>query len=294
MLVATIFLFLGLSRYHELTAMKAAGDQPLPGERAHPGRRAAHGRGRRRSSRSWCCPSSTSWATRSIASRSAASSRAISRPARGSGCAARTARFYRVELVAPGTERPLRHDRPGGGPRLPSDPAARCPAGALDAAGLGHPGRRRPGRSSPTGQVETAPFAVTDHRAARDHRGFHGDPEAPLGHELPGAARVRGPAGGRGLPGAASISSISTPSSPRPWRTSSWCSIAIPFALQSPRGGRLFGIGLAIAIMVGYLVLDRAALAFSRAEMLPPLLGAWTANIIFLGIGASLFVRART
>jgi len=70
--------------------------------------------------------------------------------------------------------------------------------------------------------------------------------------------------------------------------------IAIPFSLQSPRGGRLFGIGLAIAIMGGYLVLDRAALAFSRAEMLPPLLAAWTANIIFLGIGAALFVRART
>jgi lipopolysaccharide export system permease protein len=70
--------------------------------------------------------------------------------------------------------------------------------------------------------------------------------------------------------------------------------IAIPFALQSPRGGRLFGIGLAIAIMGGYLVLDRVALAFSRAELLPPLLGAWTANIIFLGLGAALFVRART
>jgi lipopolysaccharide export system permease protein len=70
--------------------------------------------------------------------------------------------------------------------------------------------------------------------------------------------------------------------------------IAIPFALQSPRGGRLFGIGLAIAIMGGYLAMDRMALAFARAEILPPLLGAWTANIIFLGIGAALFVRART
>jgi lipopolysaccharide export LptBFGC system permease protein LptF len=46
--------------------------------------------------------------------------------------------------------------------------------------------------------------------------------------------------------------------------------------------------------MGSYLVVDRTALAFSRAEILPPLLGAWTANIIFLGIGASLFVRART
>ena len=43
-----------------------------------------------------------------------------------------------------------------------------------------------------------------------------------------------------------------------------------------------------------YLAMDRMALAFARAEILPPLLGAWTANIIFLGIGAALFVRART
>ena len=70
--------------------------------------------------------------------------------------------------------------------------------------------------------------------------------------------------------------------------------VAIPFALQSPRGGRLFGVGLAIAIMAAYTVVHYVALAFSRAELLPPLLAAWTANVIFLGIGASLFLRART
>ena len=70
--------------------------------------------------------------------------------------------------------------------------------------------------------------------------------------------------------------------------------VAIPFALQSPRGGRLFGIGLAIAIMAGYTVVHYVALAFSRAELLPPLLAAWTANVIFLGIGTALFLRART
>jgi lipopolysaccharide export system permease protein len=70
--------------------------------------------------------------------------------------------------------------------------------------------------------------------------------------------------------------------------------VAIPFSLQSPRGGRLFGIGLAIAIMAGYLVVHYVALAFARADLLPPLLAAWTANIIFLGLGTSLFLRART
>jgi lipopolysaccharide export LptBFGC system permease protein LptF len=70
--------------------------------------------------------------------------------------------------------------------------------------------------------------------------------------------------------------------------------VAIPFALQSPRGGRFFGVGLAIAIMAGYMVVHYVALASSRAELLPALLAAWTANVIFLGIGASLFLRART
>ena len=70
--------------------------------------------------------------------------------------------------------------------------------------------------------------------------------------------------------------------------------VAIPFALQAPRSTRVFGIGLAIAIMVGYVVVHQAAVALARADLLPPLLAAWTANVIFLGLGLSLFVRART
>jgi lipopolysaccharide export system permease protein len=70
--------------------------------------------------------------------------------------------------------------------------------------------------------------------------------------------------------------------------------VAIPFALQSPRGGRLFGVGLAIGIMAGYLVVHYVALAFARADLLPPFVAAWTANVIFFGIGTSLFLRART
>jgi len=70
--------------------------------------------------------------------------------------------------------------------------------------------------------------------------------------------------------------------------------VAIPFALQSPRGGRLAGIGIAIGILAGYLVVHYSALAFARADLLPPLLAAWTANIVFVGLGVSLLLRART
>ena len=70
--------------------------------------------------------------------------------------------------------------------------------------------------------------------------------------------------------------------------------VAIPFAVHSPRSGRMFGVGLAIAIMAGYLVVHYVAVSFARADLLPPVLAAWTANVIFLGIGVSLFARART
>ena len=71
--------------------------------------------------------------------------------------------------------------------------------------------------------------------------------------------------------------------------------VAIPFALASPRsGGRAMGIAVAILISVGYWVVNSVAIAFAKAELLPPMLGAWTANIIFAGIGAALFLRART
>ena len=71
--------------------------------------------------------------------------------------------------------------------------------------------------------------------------------------------------------------------------------VAIPFALVSPRsGGRAMGIGVAIVIAVGYWVVHSVALAFAQADLLPAALAAWTANIVFAGIGSALFLSART
>jgi LPS export ABC transporter permease LptG len=70
--------------------------------------------------------------------------------------------------------------------------------------------------------------------------------------------------------------------------------VAVPFAVHSPRSGRLFGVGLAIAIMAAYLVVHYIAVAFARADLLPPVIAAWTANVIFAGIGLSLFARLRS
>lgn len=71
--------------------------------------------------------------------------------------------------------------------------------------------------------------------------------------------------------------------------------VAIPFALVSPRsGGRAVGISVAIVIGVGYWLVHSMALAFARADLLPPALAAWTANIVFLGLGSALLLNART
>jgi lipopolysaccharide export system permease protein len=54
------------------------------------------------------------------------------------------------------------------------------------------------------------------------------------------------------------------------------------------------GIGVAIMISLGYWVVHYMALAFAKADLLPPFLAAWTANIVFAGLGTALFLRART
>ncbi|MBI4591152.1 MAG: LptF/LptG family permease [Candidatus Rokubacteria bacterium] len=64
--------------------------------------------------------------------------------------------------------------------------------------------------------------------------------------------------------------------------------------LQWPQGGRVIGIALAIVISLGYWLVNSLALSFAKADLLPPLLAAWTANVVFAGIGVSFFLRART
>ena len=71
--------------------------------------------------------------------------------------------------------------------------------------------------------------------------------------------------------------------------------VAIPFALSAPRsGGRAVGIGVALVIAVGYWMVNAVAVAFGRADLLPPVLAAWTANIVFAGVGTVLLLKART
>ena len=291
MLVATIFLFLGLSRYHELTAMKAAGislyrvSAPILGigllmavgaalfqELVLPKLNELGSEVDRIKIRGQQ-PRHLQTLTR-LWLRSADS------------------RFYRVELVAPSTGdlygmTVLEVDREF---RL----VRRLDAQRAHWTGQGWDltdGATR--QVSPSGQVETAAFTattVTLPETIEDFTAIQKLTSAMSYRELRDYVARLEIAGFQVRKYLVDLyAKLSSP-----LENLIMVLIAIPFALQSPRGGRLFGIGLAIAIMGGYLVLDRTALAFARAELLPPLLGAWTANIIFLGIGASLFVRART
>jgi lipopolysaccharide export system permease protein len=70
--------------------------------------------------------------------------------------------------------------------------------------------------------------------------------------------------------------------------------VGIPFALQSPRGGRLIGIALCLALGLSYFLVHSAALALARTEILPPMVAAWAANGLFGSLGFFFFLRART
>ncbi len=70
--------------------------------------------------------------------------------------------------------------------------------------------------------------------------------------------------------------------------------VGIPFALQSPRGGRVMGIALCLALGLGYFLVHSAALALARTELLPPVVAAWTANVLFASLGLFFYLRART
>jgi len=70
--------------------------------------------------------------------------------------------------------------------------------------------------------------------------------------------------------------------------------LAIPFALRIGRGGGIaWGVGLSVIIGFTHFVFFNFSLSLGRAELLPPLLSAWAANIIFGAIGIFLLLQVR-
>ncbi|MEK6657846.1 MAG: LPS export ABC transporter permease LptG [Nitrospirota bacterium] len=72
------------------------------------------------------------------------------------------------------------------------------------------------------------------------------------------------------------------------------CLIAIPFALKSSRSsGIIMGIGISTIIAFLYIIILSFGISLGKGGILPPLLAAWLANIIFSTAGAVMLISTR-
>jgi lipopolysaccharide export system permease protein len=70
--------------------------------------------------------------------------------------------------------------------------------------------------------------------------------------------------------------------------------LGVPFALQRGRNSNIaLGIGMSLAIGVIYFILQSLVTAFGYSGALPPLLAAWTSNIIFLMLGVWMLLSVK-
>jgi lipopolysaccharide export system permease protein len=67
-----------------------------------------------------------------------------------------------------------------------------------------------------------------------------------------------------------------------------------PLATSTRRGGTTYGIGVALASTIFYLLIFRLAKAAGQSGALSPLLSAWIPNMMFLVCGLILLKRVRT
>jgi lipopolysaccharide export system permease protein len=70
--------------------------------------------------------------------------------------------------------------------------------------------------------------------------------------------------------------------------------LGIPFALRSSRsGGIALGIGASVGIGFAYFVVNAILLSYGRSGVLPPVVAAWGANLIFVlgGVWLSMTVK---
>lgn len=71
--------------------------------------------------------------------------------------------------------------------------------------------------------------------------------------------------------------------------------IGVFFSLRSERsGGVMQSVGMGIFIGFSYFIIHAYGISLGRSGMIYPLLGAWAANIVFIGASAYLFYKVRT
>ena len=70
--------------------------------------------------------------------------------------------------------------------------------------------------------------------------------------------------------------------------------IGVPFGVTTGRRGALFGIGIGVGMSVAYWLLEVFFVAAGSAALLPPVLAAWAANLLFLALAGYLLLTVRT
>jgi LPS export ABC transporter permease LptG/LPS export ABC transporter permease LptF len=70
--------------------------------------------------------------------------------------------------------------------------------------------------------------------------------------------------------------------------------LAIPFGVTTGRRGTLYGIGLGIIIALAYSVTMNVFIALGKTGLLPPILAAWTPNVIVAAAAGYLLLTAKT
>ena len=67
-----------------------------------------------------------------------------------------------------------------------------------------------------------------------------------------------------------------------------------PLGTSSKRGGTAYGIGVSLISTMLLILFLKISGALGSAGALPPLVAAWTPNIIFLAAGIALLTKVRT
>jgi lipopolysaccharide export system permease protein len=70
--------------------------------------------------------------------------------------------------------------------------------------------------------------------------------------------------------------------------------LAVPFGVTTGRRGALYGIGLGIVLALTYWLLMSVFVAIGKAGLLPPILSAWTPNIIVSAAAIYLLLTTKT
>ncbi len=70
--------------------------------------------------------------------------------------------------------------------------------------------------------------------------------------------------------------------------------VGLPFSTFVGKRGALFGVGLALFLAASYQVAFVFSEALGKYGYLPPMLAAWAPNLVFVGLGALLFLSLDT